>query len=342
MRTHCIYVLLSVLLLGMLVLSSPAQENPDYYYDILQTEKAPVIDGLPDADVWANVPEEPVVAFVGDAVIERRNDFDVTFRMCWKAELLYLFISVIDDTLYHDESLDMWQWDNIEVYFDGDNSDGTGPYDGINDIQLRWNPLVPDSAQTGYGQAENWGFDINLIEWAIPSSDSGYTFEAAIPYEELSFYPDDEFGFELQIGDNDGPEPTSGRVFTRWNWSGGGSWKSTLNHGTAVMVPEMVPVTAVQNRGCGQHPMRLTLLPNYPNPFNPATTISYTLPHESQVALAVYNLRGERITVLENGTQKAAGRHQVEFYGGDLSSGFYFYRLEADRQVLTRRMLLVK
>jgi len=80
---------------------------------------------------------------------------------------------------------------------------------------------------------------------------------------------------------------------------------------------------------------------NYPNPFNPATTISYQLPTEGQVSLKVYDMLGNEVATLVN-EMKTAGEYQVDFNAAALSSGIYFYRLQAGNFVETKRMMLMK
>ncbi|QQS35557.1 MAG: M6 family metalloprotease domain-containing protein [Ignavibacteriales bacterium] len=84
-----------------------------------------------------------------------------------------------------------------------------------------------------------------------------------------------------------------------------------------------------------------TLFQNYPNPFNPTTKISFTLPETNIVSLKVYNILGEQISLISN-QERAAGMHSVEFDARSLSSGIYFYRLEAGSFVETKKMLLIK
>ncbi len=75
-------------------------------------------------------------------------------------------------------------------------------------------------------------------------------------------------------------------------------------------------------------PTRWELWQNYPNPFNPTTTIGFALPWPSEVRLEVYNVAGQRVATLMDGTV-AAGCHAVAFDGGMLAGGVYFYRLAA-------------
>lgn len=88
-------------------------------------------------------------------------------------------------------------------------------------------------------------------------------------------------------------------------------------------------------------PGSYALLQNYPNPFNPGTTIRYILPASSSVRLSVYDVLGREVSVLVNGREDA-GPHEVRFDAGNLSSGVYFYRLQAGGFVEAKRMLIMK
>ncbi|MEQ8524100.1 T9SS type A sorting domain-containing protein [Gracilimonas sp.] len=88
-------------------------------------------------------------------------------------------------------------------------------------------------------------------------------------------------------------------------------------------------------------PKTFTLKNAYPNPFNPTTTIGYTIPESSSVRIIVYNLMGQKISTLINEKQ-SAGTHQIDFDASQLSSGIYFYRLEAGNQVRVKKMTLLK
>jgi hypothetical protein len=88
-------------------------------------------------------------------------------------------------------------------------------------------------------------------------------------------------------------------------------------------------------------PVQFGLSQNYPNPFNPDTKIHYELKSHGQVRLAVYDLMGREVAVLVEGVQNA-GSHTVAFSGAGFRSGIYFYRLETDREIITKRMVLAK
>jgi photosystem II stability/assembly factor-like uncharacterized protein len=80
---------------------------------------------------------------------------------------------------------------------------------------------------------------------------------------------------------------------------------------------------------------------NYPNPFNPQTTIEYSLPERTQVSLTVYSLLGQLVQTLVDEPQ-GAGVHRIRFSGDGLSSGVYFYRLVAGTRAVTHRMILLR
>ncbi len=88
-------------------------------------------------------------------------------------------------------------------------------------------------------------------------------------------------------------------------------------------------------------PVEMDLAKAYPNPFNPTTTIRYSIAHPSNVTLQVFDLTGNIVATLANGRQ-SAGSYSVTWDASNHTSGIYFYRLTADNRSLTGRMLLIK
>jgi hypothetical protein len=93
-------------------------------------------------------------------------------------------------------------------------------------------------------------------------------------------------------------------------------------------------------------PTSYALLGNYPNPFNPETTIGFALPERSLVTLAVYDVLGQQVRVLVS-RALPAGQHQVVWDGRDelgrpVSSGVYMYRLQAGAFSQLKRMVMIK
>jgi hypothetical protein len=88
-------------------------------------------------------------------------------------------------------------------------------------------------------------------------------------------------------------------------------------------------------------PGKFRLFQNYPNPFNPSTTISYDLPTRSVVALRIFNVLGQEVATLVSGDVEP-GKHQVGWDAHRLSSGVYFYRLQAGEFVENKKMILLR
>jgi endo-1,4-beta-xylanase len=88
-------------------------------------------------------------------------------------------------------------------------------------------------------------------------------------------------------------------------------------------------------------PITSNLYNNYPNPFNPSTTIQYYVASSSKVILKVYDVLGKEIRTLVDKIQ-SAGSYSVQFNGEDISSGIYFYRLIAGDFISTKKLMLIK
>lgn len=98
-------------------------------------------------------------------------------------------------------------------------------------------------------------------------------------------------------------------------------------------------ITSVENKG--DMPDDYFLSQNYPNPFNPITTIDFGIARTSLVKLTVYDLLGQKVQQLANDVMNP-GHYKLTFDGSKLSSGVYFYRLEADNFVAVKKLLLLK
>ena len=113
---------------------------------------------------------------------------------------------------------------------------------------------------------------------------------------------------------------------------------SSMEGGLVIVAPSLSTGVSAESE---ELPAEVTLLGNYPNPFNPETTIRYALPQAGEVRLAVYDLLGQEVALLVDGS-RPAGHHTVRFDGEDLPSGSYVYRLQVGEEVVSRAMTLVK
>ena len=102
-------------------------------------------------------------------------------------------------------------------------------------------------------------------------------------------------------------------------------------------------VTFIEEENNFTQPKEFLLQQNYPNPFNPSTSIQYAISSTQFVTLKVYDLLGREVATLVN-EEKPAGSYNVEFTINNLqlSTGIYFYRLQAGNYVETKKMILLK
>jgi len=137
---------------------------------------------------------------------------------------------------------------------------------------------------------------------------------------------------------------------TLWGYLEGQTWQSTCylvrSNGTAR--PALLWLAQyIQNNPSGVEattsnlPSRFELKQNFPNPFNPATSIRYSVPITSRVTLSVFDILGREVRTLVN-TSQAPGVYTVAFNAQGLGSGVYFYRLDAGSFTETRKLMLLK
>jgi|GEM_PF-2171995 len=100
-------------------------------------------------------------------------------------------------------------------------------------------------------------------------------------------------------------------------------------------------VSAIPVKETTKLPSKIELAQNYPNPFNPVTFIEFSIPKTTNVRLSIFDLQGKEVIVLIN-ENRDAGNYSIEFNGSNLSSGIYFYKLEAGNKVLTKKLTLIK
>ena len=123
----------------------------------------------------------------------------------------------------------------------------------------------------------------------------------------------------------------------------------TFQHGYYYTLGSQENIVSNKSGNTEVNPHVFQLYPNYPNPFNPSTTIEFNLPIASEVSLKIFNILGEEVTTLVSDKLKA-GSYSYEWNGTEqLASGIYIYRLSGNtvhgkltRFVDTRKMVLLK
>ncbi|MDI6765613.1 MAG: T9SS type A sorting domain-containing protein [Bacteroidota bacterium] len=145
------------------------------------------------------------------------------------------------------------------------------------------------------------------------------------PYSR-SFY---DFTYEIRDTGDQTFKYLSNGLYVRLNVSTPSNWVSQ----------ELIDnVNNIQDIGVSP---RFILAQNYPNPFNPTTTIRYEIPNPDFVILKIYNVLGQEVITLVN-EMKQAGSYIVDWDGGSVPSGIYFYRLQAGSFTETRKLVVIK
>lgn len=173
-----------------------------------------------------------------------------------------------------------------------------------NNVTLKWQTST---------ETNNYGFNIERKvrdgTWASIAFIEGYGY--SISQREYTYIDKDLFGggsqlyYRLKQIDNDG----------------------------SISYSDEVELTVI--------PDRFELFQNFPNPFNPSTTIRFTLPEAAQIKIIIFNLLGELVETIVD-RQYEAGYYNIVYNASELTSGIYIYRIQANRYVETRKMILLR
>jgi hypothetical protein len=208
------------------------------------------------------------------------------------------------------------------IFWDNSAPDGAQVYSSTGTLEAHYCDV-----QGGYPGTGNIDLDPGFADSDYRLLPGSPCIDAAIDslfaYQTWWYAPDEDFG------GNPRPDPV-GQKFDI------GAWEYSSQ---VVSVPEPLP-----GNGTGEN---VILLPNYPNPFNPQTTIVFELSRRESVSLRVLDISGRLVRVLIRAENHTPGRHEVVWNGRDdagrqVASGTYFYRLEAGSYSETKRMVLVK
>ena len=292
------------------------------------------------------------------------DDADLSAKVwtSWDDEWFYLYEEVKDDTISM-SSTHSYNNDGFEMKFDPVATDSVA-----NSIySLDMTAIYTDTA-TVAGEATS--VPDSLIQWARRITTDGYVIEFAVKWEAITSSNEtiavgvgNVFGAAIQNHDNDN---LTGVRNATVQWAAvlaDAVWNTPKDLGTVKFledhklqfipsnnmtgVTNVIPYdgsdydTAVDGKDIPTAKMTFNLAQNYPNPFNPTTMISYSIATQSNVRLSVFDILGREVAVLVN-AKKAAGTYNTMFDGKALSSGVYFYRLQAGDKVVTQKMMLMK
>jgi len=152
---------------------------------------------------------------------------------------------------------------------------------------------------------------------------------------------DDNLPWEIEA---DGNGATLELIHPNFDNSLALSWRASAKHGSPGTINSVY--TKVEKIEENLFPEKFVLEQNYPNPFNPTTTIKYSIPNNIKsetlnVKLIVFDILGNEVATLVN-EKKSAGNHLVSFEASNLSSGVYFYKMQAGDFVNTKKMVLIR
>jgi hypothetical protein len=317
---------------------------------------APVIDGKLDEPVWRNAPSfdikygddalratYPSIGPVASGQFQPevgtppsrafvQDPGEATFKYFFKGDTLYVGAEVRDKAVWSIAADN--QWDGIRfVIHDRVARSDENPLLG-RALFVRFDPAgqavadedLPTLIATNAARAAvtmKPGTTINNFN----DEDTGFFIELAVDLTKFG-YPAGRgdgvvfIGATLYDGDS---FPNAADNYGNWTW-----WfkerASNASPVWAYMDPNTL-VTGVATRDESSIPKEFALLGNYPNPFNPATTIRYTMPEPGAVTLKVFDVLGRNVALVPLGLQQT-GKREVVFNPRNLSSGVYLYRLE--------------
>ena len=218
------------------------------------------------------------------------DELNAFFNAGWKADSIYFFFSVTDDTLNTSEC-NSWDNDGIELFFDGNHS--LIPDD--DDIQIRIEYTDPDGMSPGIdGGGVHLSDVIAGMNYLVVANqeENDYVIEVVFNMEVLNLPAVDQyFGFEIAVHENDNFGRTG---VLRWYDQDDDSYKQRDELGKAMLKtgqnPVHIDVPEKDNIVADFTPEQ-----NYPNPFNPLTTIRYRIIRATRIKLIVYNIAGEKV-----------------------------------------------
>lgn len=257
-------------------------------------------------------------------------------KMFFKGNILYIGVDVQDQAVQHTDVYD--RWDGFMITINGLGKDYMNQTDH-DQIPIKLTVIVgkngADSLKDYYPKLRDslQGAQIVLklkpgttVDTTGIDEDAGYQIEQAIDLTKMG-YPSGlgdgvlYLGLTLFDGDSYIPSTLSYGTRTWWFREHDGFAAAAFVHMDTNLV-----LTGTGNQSSNVLPTEFAILGNYPNPFNPSTTIKYVSPATGTVSLTVYDMLGRSVSTVNLG-EIGSGEHTYRFNASTLSSGVYFYQL---------------
>jgi hypothetical protein len=173
-----------------------------------------------------------------------------------------------------------------------------------------------------FDEMEKWDFTVNVAKGE----------SAELTFRGMEIIPED---FSIYLIDR-----TRSKIY---NLREEGNYQYTANLKLESFTVLIGKEELLQNELASVVPLEFKVENNFPNPFNPETTIPVQVPKKSEIAIDIFNILGEKVLTLFNG-KLAAGRHLFTWHAGKVPSGIYFYRISSSTlgKSLTGKMILMK
>ena len=269
--------------------------------EIYKVETPPAIDGTVD-DVWNN----PLVEIyrAQTVLLGEFDDMDLSgsSKALWDDTYVYLLAEVVDDVKKNDSPSAIYQDDNVEFYFDGNNGK-TNTYEPGNDVQysFRWD----DGTFVGTSN----GISTEGIEYVLIGTDDGYIFEARIPWANIAVEPEGgkAVGFDFMINDDDDEDPgRDGKL--SWHSPNDTAYQNPSLFGTVILNADTAlnVIEAVLNE-------RAVII--YPNPAN---NLLFVDGMNKEFEYKIFDITGKL---------QLSGKSQKGIKIENLSRGIYFLNI---------------
>ena len=199
---------------------------------VQKTDVPPVIEGVAD-DIWTNAEKLYANNVLVGAGGNGSDNCSGSVQLLWDDNKIYALCTVTDDQLVHNGG-DVYEDDNVELYFDSNNSKGSS-YDS-DDVQFSFNYDSKTIATIPSG------YNSKGIDFVVLPTNTGYNVEASIPWSNIKcndLKSDMLIGFEFMINDDDNGGSRDNKI--SWNATSDNAWQSAFSFGTIKIVGEVDP-----------------------------------------------------------------------------------------------------